>query len=191
MPGFPNDSISDLLKAAATVPSLLCAHFPCSPTISFRSARAPKPQSSMDPPVTRSCVRNPHAPSILWECLSRPLGQNRGANNFQPILPPKPGLGYVDFSVPCQATAPQRLPCAERAFEEPGISFQPPAWHVAASEIMLPAKLPSGPRGLEEGSPRSRKNKLLAGNVASNAENKAVQWRVENAGRWSRCGLAG
>ncbi|XP_032091835.1 homeobox protein MOX-1 [Thamnophis elegans] len=132
----------------------------------------------MDPPVTRSCERNPHAPSILWECLNRPLGQNDPANFPQPILPPKPGLGYLDFSVPCEAAAPQSLPRAERAFEEPGVSFQPPAWHVAASEMVPPAKLASGPGG----SQRSSKNNLLARNVASGAENKAANWRVENAG---------
>uniref|UniRef100_A0A8C6VK67 Mesenchyme homeobox 1 n=1 Tax=Naja naja TaxID=35670 RepID=A0A8C6VK67_NAJNA len=143
----------------------------------------------MDPPVTRSCERNPHAPSILWECLSRPLGQNLGPteppNNLQaPILPPKPGLGYVDFSIPCQAAAPQSLPCAERAFEEPDISFQPSgAWHVAASErkMLLPAELASGSEGLEAGRPRPRKNNLLGGNVASDAKNKAAQRGVENA----------
>uniref|UniRef100_A0A8C5RI08 Mesenchyme homeobox 1 n=1 Tax=Laticauda laticaudata TaxID=8630 RepID=A0A8C5RI08_LATLA len=143
----------------------------------------------MDPPVTRSCVRNPHAPSILWECLSRPLGQNRGSteppdNPQAPILPPKPGLGYVDFSIPCQAASPQSLPCVERAFEEPDISFQPSgAWHVAASErkILLPAELASGSGGLEAGRPRPRKNNLLGGNVASDAKNKAAQRRVENA----------
>ncbi|XP_034271316.1 homeobox protein MOX-1 [Pantherophis guttatus] len=139
----------------------------------------------MDPPVTRSCVRNPHAPSILWECLSRPLGQNRGPNEHNnppgPILPPRLGMGYLDFSAPCEAAAPQSLPCAERAFEEPGISFQPPAWNVATSEIILPAKLASGSGGLKEGSPRPSKNNLLAGNVASDAGNKAVYWKVENA----------
>lgn len=171
------------------------AKLPCSPTISFRSARALKPQSSMDPPVTRSCVRNPHAPSILWECLNRPLGQNRGPNEPNnppgPILPPRVGMGYLDFSAPCEAAAPQSLPCAERAFQEPDISFQPPAWNVATSEIILPAKLASESGGLKEGSPRPSKYNLLAGNAASDAGNKAVYWRVENAGRWSRCGLAG
>lgn len=148
-------------------------------------------------------MRNPHAPSILWECLSRPLVENRGSagppNSPQApiLLPAKPGLGgYVDFSVPCQATAPQSLPCAERAFEEPGISFQPPAWHVAASEskLMLPVELASGSGGLEEGSPtlgETSKKNLITGNVASDAENKAVQWRMEKTGRWPRCGLAG
>ncbi|XP_070623350.1 homeobox protein MOX-1 isoform X4 [Erythrolamprus reginae] len=136
----------------------------------------------MDPPVARSCVRNPHAPSILWECLSRPLGQNLGYDNLPPpILPPKPGLGYLDFSVPRQTTAPQSPPCAERAFEEPGKTFQPPAWNVATSEITLPAKLDSGSGELEADNPRSRKNNLLAENGSSNAENKAVHWRVENA----------
>uniref|UniRef100_A0A670ZES6 Mesenchyme homeobox 1 n=1 Tax=Pseudonaja textilis TaxID=8673 RepID=A0A670ZES6_PSETE len=110
----------------------------------------------MDPPVTRSCVRNPHAPSILWECLSRPLGQNRGYNEQlpAPILPPKPGLGYVDFSIPCQAAAPQSPPCVERAFEEPDNSFQPPgAWHVEASgkKMLPPAELASESGGLEAG----------------------------------------
>ncbi|XP_039224349.1 homeobox protein MOX-1 [Crotalus tigris] len=147
----------------------------------------------MNPPVARSCERNPHAPSILWECLSRPLVENRGSagppnNPPAPVLlPPKPGLGgYVDFSGPCQATAPQSLPCAELAFEAPGISFQPPAWHVAASErkLMLPAELASGSRSLEEDSStlgETSKNNLIAGNVASDAENKAVQWRMEKA----------
>ncbi|XP_070623348.1 homeobox protein MOX-1 isoform X2 [Erythrolamprus reginae] len=148
----------------------------------------------MDPPVARSCVRNPHAPSILWECLSRPLGQNLGYDNLPPpILPPKPGLGYLDFSVPRQTTAPQSPPCAERAFEEPGKTFQPPAWNVATSEITLPAKLDSGSGELEADNPRSRKNNLLAENGSSNAENKAVHWRVENAGNKAafRCATAG
>ncbi|XP_058038665.1 homeobox protein MOX-1 [Ahaetulla prasina] len=146
----------------------------------------------MDPPVTRSCVRNPHAPSILWECLTRPLGQYRGPNQPPnnppaPILPPRMGMGYLDFSVPCQAAAPppQSFPCAERALEEPGIQL--PTWNVAASELVLPAKLASGSGGLGEGSPRPRVNNLFTGNVASDAEKKAVFWKVENedvAAQW-------
>ncbi|KAL7977214.1 hypothetical protein Chor_009163 [Crotalus horridus] len=49
---------------------------------------------------------------------------------------------------------------------------------------MLPAELASGSGSLEEGSStlgETSKNNLIAGNVASDAENKAVQWRMEKA----------
>ncbi|XP_061444996.1 homeobox protein MOX-1 isoform X2 [Rhineura floridana] len=154
----------------------------------------------MDPPAASSCMRNSHPTTALWGCLRNhhaEAGGTVGPHHY-PQAPfsfhHKPDFGiYSDFSTSCPAAALQSLPRDERAFEGNHPSFQPSAWHFAASEgrRRLAAELALGSGEPENrGSPHlmdaaigTSEDYVLAVNVVSETEKKTSRRKKGNAGQ--------
>ncbi|XP_061444995.1 homeobox protein MOX-1 isoform X1 [Rhineura floridana] len=152
----------------------------------------------MDPPAASSCMRNSHPTTALWGCLRNhhaEAGGTVGPHHY-PQAPfsfhHKPDFGiYSDFSTSCPAAALQSLPRDERAFEGNHPSFQPSAWHFAASEgrRRLAAELALGSGEPENrGSPHlmdaaigTSEDYVLAVNVVSETEKKTSRRKKGNA----------